>query len=140
MRGNSSLIAVVIASLGLLAACGDDDCVVVPEADCAPLYQPTFDNVFSKTLLPTCGANGSACHAPEGAKAGLVFADIEESYAALTEENSRGVLLEPGDASCSVLMGRLAAEEGNQLMPPGQPLSAAELCAISSWIADGAQR
>ena len=137
MRG---LLAVSV-SLSLLAACGDEDsCVVVPEANCAPLYQPTFDNVFSKTLVPTCGANGSACHAPQGAKGGLVFADIDDSYAALTEASGMGVRVLAGDASCSPLMGRLAAEDEAQAMPPGQRLSDAELCAISSWIADGAQR
>jgi hypothetical protein len=47
-------------------------------------------------------------------------------------------LVEPGSPDQSWLMVRLRGEEGYQVMPPNDPLSAAELAAVEGWIADGA--
>ncbi len=139
--GTLLLTAAAMMAMMVLVGCSDDDgCVVAPASGCGPLYQPSFDNVFENTLLPTCGSNGSACHAPEGAKGGLVFANADDSYNQLTDSSTGAARVLAGDSSCSPLMGRLAAEEDELLMPPGQRLSDAELCAISSWIANGAMR
>ena len=131
-----------LAALIMLASsatgCGDDDdCVTVPVSSCAPLYQPNFDNVFSITLQPSCGVEGSACHSAEGAQAGLVFDNADDSYAQLAGSGGRVLA---SDASCSLLMSRLASEDDALLMPPGQRLSDEELCAITQWIEAGAAR
>lgn len=107
------------------------------DPSCAPLYEPTFDNVFDNTLLGTCGQAGTFCHATEGAKGQLVLDDREGAYAALVQSTPPRVV--PGDPSTSVVMVRLETGDSGA-MPPGQPLSIAERCAVQQWIALGAKR
>src|SRR5687767_3068003 len=108
-------IAVCSAMLPLVTACpAGDACVEVDVTTCAPLYAPTFENVFSRTLVPTCGVEGSSCHAPEGARADLVFADADDSHAALLDGR-----VEPGDPSCSLLVRRIESDDRDFKMPPG---------------------
>lgn len=127
----------IVALAVLLLACsgGSDACVEVPAPDCTAQYAPTFDNVFNNTLLPRCGVAGSACHATEGGRGGLVFAEIEASYQALTA--ARVDSEAPG---CGTLLERVAADEPARLMPPGDPLSDGVLCSITQWVAAGAPR
>jgi hypothetical protein len=125
-----------------LASCGDDEeqaCVEDLTTDCNPLYSPTYDQVFTRTLVPTCAQPGTACHASEGAKGGLVFEDADESYALLLGEVGEARVL-AGDAACSPLVIRIESSESSVVMPPGAPLDAAERCAIVQWIANGAER
>ena len=53
------LTSMVAAAL-TLSACkhGGDECVLDLPEQCAPLYTPTFDQVFSRTLAPTCAQSG----------------------------------------------------------------------------------
>jgi len=125
--------------IALLSACGGDPCVALPDS-CDPLYAPTFDNVYENTLRPTCGFEGTACHGVDGGQGGLVFADVDEAYAALTDDSAGEPPVLQGDPSCSLLMRRVASEDSSQTMPPGDPLSAAEQCAIRMWIEEGAKR
>lgn len=127
------------SSLQLWAGCGPGDegtCVEVDLA-CQPLYEPTFDNVYSRTLEPTCGAAGSQCHAREGAQNGLIFADPDEAYEHLLSAGEP--LVVPGDPACSPVVRRIEATGALQ-MPPGDPLPAAERCSIIQWIENGAER
>ena len=130
--------------LGLIGACSAGDtkesspCVQI-DPDCAPLYQPTFDEVFARTLEPTCGAGGSSCHSQQGAQGGLAFAEPDESHAqllGLTGSRPRVLVDDPG---CSLLLRRLETT-GSTQMPPGAPLPAAERCSIALWINAGAER
>lgn len=130
------------AALGLLAtlaaACGgggDDDGCVQVDLDCAPLYEPVFEEVHSRTLAAKCAVAGSACHSREGAQNGLVLEGIDTAYDALLDSR---VL--PGDPSCSLVVRRIESDDADFAMPPGMPLGAAERCAIIRWIADGAAR
>lgn len=131
-------VAIVLAALGPLACQPDDEegCATV-QLDCAPQYEPTFDNVFEHTLRPTCGVGAGSCHATEGAKAGLVFEDPDEAFALLTGGSAPAVV--GGDAACSTLAVRLIAP-AEDAMPPGAPLDEPEQCAILQWIDQGAQR
>jgi hypothetical protein len=117
--------------------CSDDGatCVENLDSSCAPLYEPTFDNLFSRTLEMRCGVAGGACHSAEGHQAGLVFDNADDSYANLV--NAGRVI--PGDAACSLLVERIEGS-GVPVMPPGAPMSDAERCAIETWIDNGAQR
>jgi hypothetical protein len=117
------------------AACSGDECLEDLNSACAPLYEPTFQNVFDQTLAPTCGLSGTACHSSEGRQAGLVFAEIEEAHRLLLESR-----VEPGDASCSLVMRRLESDDPTFQMPPGRKLTATERCAIQQWIQNGATR
>jgi hypothetical protein len=114
------------------AACGDQ-CVTPQPASCAPLYQPTFDNVYTMTLNKTCAQPGTDCHAVASpTNKMLVFENVDLAYMELMSR------VKTGDPSCSLLVERL---EKQPYMPPGdQPLPAAERCAIESWIRMGAAR
>jgi hypothetical protein len=114
-------------------------CVQGLDLACAPLYEPTFDQIYTRTLKPTCAISGASCHASEGAMGGLVFADADGAYAELLGQNGAKKRVVAGDAACSLVMERLAATEG-ALMPPGAPLADAERCAIARWIQNGAKR
>jgi hypothetical protein len=130
----------MLALAALLAGCSDDlECVEV-SSSCAALYPPTFDDIFSRTLQPTCAAGGSSCHAPAGGQGGLSFVDADQSHAALLAEGDDGPRVTPGDASCSLLMMRLESSDEDFQMPPGSPLSAEERCVFVQWIAAGAKR
>ena len=120
--------------LWLLAACGEVPCVEL-DAACAPLYEPTWENVHGNTVGPSCG-QGVGCHSAEGAQSGLVFEDIDGAYEAMVG----GGLVIPGEPACSEAMFRVTTREAGEAMPPGRPLSDAEACAIQQWIAAGAER
>lgn len=137
----TKITALFIAALGGLAACssGSDECVAV-SPECTPLYAPTFENVFTNTLQQRCGVPGVACHAREGAKGGLVFVDIDESYALLTGANGGPSRVDSAELGCGELVSRVASDDPSRVMPPAAPLGDAELCSIIQWVAGGAQR
>jgi len=101
---------------------------------CTPLYPATFDEIYARRLAPTC-ASVSACHGA-GGKGGLTLTSADGAYAALVDAGR----VVPGAAACGVLVERLTTKTASEMMPPGAPLSAGELCAIQLWIASGASR
>jgi hypothetical protein len=124
-----------LCSLLWAPGCGDDQtCVEALGSDCDPLYEPIFEQVFTRTLKQTCALDGNRCHSGANARAGLRMDEIEEAYQLLVP----GGRVIPGDPSCSLVANRLAGNGG--VMPPGDPLSEAERCAIETWIANGALR
>ena len=140
-RAGVSLPIGLIGLIGLMgAACSDDSACVEVSTECAPLYEPTFDNVFNITLQQRCGVAGSACHAREGAQAGLIFADIDESYDMLVGNAGHPRRVDLDDLGCGVLLSRLGSTDPSSVMPPAAPLSEAELCSITRWVAMGANR
>lgn len=143
MRRQTSLFALVLigGALACAAACSDDELVCADvTAECAPLYEPTFDNIYTNTLQQRCDVPGTACHAREGAQGGLVFADIDESYELLTGQADGRVRVNSDELGCGVLLSRLGSTDPSWGMPPAAPLSDAELCAIVQWIENGAPR
>jgi hypothetical protein len=126
-----------------LAACKGDDgdgsanaCLPELDLDCERAYDPTFEEFYEREIEPTCGANGSFCHAPSGNKGNLTLGDIDDAYDALIESG----LVIPGDPECSVLIQRLESRDVNFVMPQGQRLDEKHLCAIRQWVANGAER
>jgi hypothetical protein len=123
----------------ILCACliGCDDapppaaCLSGEPADCAPLYDPTFENVYTRTLEPSCAVGGPACHGPQGTAGNLQLVDQASAHAAIMQYVSAG------DAACSPLSARLDGIGGDQ-MPPGAALDDAAKCAVRQWIANGA--
>lgn len=103
---------------------------------CAPAYEPTFSNVFQKTLQPSCAYAGPSCHASSGRKAGVVFDDPESAYRSLLE----GERTVPGKPECSLLVRKLQSNDTSFMMPPGLALPPDERCAVIQWIARGALR
>lgn len=119
-----------------LVACDDAPeaaCLNEAVTDCAPLYAPTFSNVYQRTLSTSCALGGGACHGADTTASTLSLVDEDQAHAALMAHVS------PGDAVCSPLSTRLSGIGGDQ-MPPGTPLDAAAICAIRQWIANGAER
>lgn len=138
----TALVVGVVAMSCTNAAPGDPPCVAGLSAQCQPLYDPpTYDVLFTKIFHPTCASGTGTCHTRDAAKAGLVFEDADEAYALLLGKNGAHVRVLPGDASCSLIMKRLASRDPSYHMPPGKtPLTAAELCTVTQWIDNGAQR
>lgn len=122
------------------AGCGEVDPCIEASVECTPLYEPTFDEIFTRTLAPSCGVEGSSCHSADGARAGLIFEDPDQAYDLLLGQSGSEPRVIPGDADCSVLSVRVSSSNLGRQMPPGEPLSSGEQCAIIQWIANGAQR
>ena len=129
----------VIAGAAVLGGCpGSEEppaCITV-DTSCAPLYTPTFANVYNMTLRTSCGSTNSSCHSASGAQGGLSFADEQTAYDGLM----RGGRLTPGDAACSELIVRTSSPGTDYEMPPGTALSAPTQCALVQWVHNGAQR
>lgn len=131
----SRALVVALANLGACAENEPTDQECTPLGDCQPTYAPTFENIHARTLVPKCGPQGSSCHASEGAQSGLRVTDIDDAFSGMS---ALGQSLDPD--VCSPLLSRLKSSDPSVQMPPGQPISAGELCAISSWIDSGMPR
>lgn len=138
----TAALAAALALSGVACSSPQDPgptCVKNLDLSCAPLYPPDFDHVYNNTLHPTCAQAGGSCHSAEGHQHGLVFEDPDQSYALLLGTADGRVRVVPGDPACSLLVERIMST-GRYAMPPGNPLSDAERCAIVQWVANGAQR
>jgi hypothetical protein len=100
---------------------------------CPPLYSPTFDNVYAMTLRDGCGSQRSSCHSASGKQGGMSFEDEAHAYAALLAGR-----VVPGDPGCSKMIVRTDSPGASYQMPPGDPLGAAERCALIQWVQAGA--
>ena len=139
------LLILLICALVMAHCAADGDtpepCVTnIPESTCTPLYEPTFDQVYTQTIQPKCAFAGSACHAAEGAQGGLVLDDPDTAYAMLVQPKSSSARVLTGDPECSLLVERLVTGDPIALMPPGNALEEPEVCAIVTWIRNGAER
>ena len=110
-------------------------CFDVP-ASCAPLYQPVFEEIHKRTLVPTCAQGGASCHSDEGKRGGLALEQVDAAYAALVD----GSRVIPGDAPCSEVIVRTHQTGKDWSMPPRGPLSEAERCVLQLWVEQGAKR
>ncbi len=109
-------------------------CTTVDTA-CTPTYEPSFDQIFSRVLRPTCAKGESTCHSSKGRQGGLSFEDADVAYGELMQSSVRA-----GDAACSELMVRLESDDPYERMPPPAAIPEADRCAIVQWIQAGARR
>jgi hypothetical protein len=124
-----------LPALAALAGCPSappPSCITV-DTTCAPLYAPTFDNVYTMTLKNTCGSALSSCHSAVGKQGGMSFQDEQHAYDALLAGR-----VMPGNPGCSKMIVRTDSPGAGYQMPPGDPLSEPERCALIQWIAAGA--
>ncbi|MBC8072855.1 MAG: hypothetical protein IAG13_31325 [Deltaproteobacteria bacterium] len=142
----------MLGCVGMITGCngddgGDDDgalpeCIEFDATACAPLYQPTYANVFAQTLQPDCATGGGACHAnPDAlgaAEHGLFFTEASQTHALLLDDLGDDTFVRPGDASCGVMTVRLRTEDDLLRMPTGSMLLDTELCSVLQWIDAGA--
>jgi hypothetical protein len=131
-------VGVCIAVLG--TACESEAFCLDTDPECSPLYEPTFDEVYVQTLQTSCGIGGSSCHGSDEGHGGLAFNDPDMAWQHLTDDLDDGPWVVAGAAGCSPLIQVLRSEEPAEVMPPGAPLSEAEICAIEQWIDAGAER
>lgn len=138
LRGMSRVLLAPCAALALaiaLAGCpGDPELTCVADVDfatCAPLYAPTWHNVYTNTIVDSC-ASSRACHGGTSASSGLTLVGEEAAYTRLR------AYVTPGDAACSELVERLYTSSDELLMPRGARLPDPERCAIGQWVAAGA--
>jgi hypothetical protein len=102
------------------------------DPSCAPLYMPTFDNVYDGTLRVGCGGNRNSCHSASG-DGDMNLADPATAYASLLDGR-----VTPGDPTCSEMIVRTHGLGEDYQMPPGGALIASERCALVRWVAAGA--
>jgi hypothetical protein len=117
------------------AACTTDPpppCITV-DTSCAPLYAPTFDNVYTMTLRDSCGSARSSCHSAVGRRGGMTFEDEAHAYASLLAGR-----VMPGDPACSKMIVRTDSPGAPYQMPPGDPLGEPARCALIQWVQAGA--
>jgi len=135
-----SLYLAVAALTGALAAgCPSTpppECKVV-DTDCAPGYVPTFTNVYNNTLKEGCGSTKSNCHSARNQAGQMSFESQDVAYEALLDATKRRVV--PGDPSCSEMIVRTDSPGEDYQMPPGDPLSVQDRCALIQWVLQGAQ-
>jgi hypothetical protein len=126
-----------ILALSVLVGCAS--AVEVEDTDASP---PTFTEVYSEVLAPSCAF--SSCHGP--ASAGyLGWSDAATAHAALVDQASAAaserVLVVPGDPESSYLLDKLLGAEGisgDPMPPPVGGLDAAKIELVRAWIAAGA--
>jgi hypothetical protein len=135
----ATLLVALVAST---TACGGGEpileCNTTVTPACAPLYPPTFENVYTMTLRSDCGSGANSCHSDRGEAGGMSFATIDGAYAALLAPGEDRVI--PGDPSCSIMIIRTHTSQSDIKMPPVSGLSEAERCALVQWVAEGALR
>lgn len=102
---------------------------------CSPLYEPTFSEIHTRTLQPSCALGGGACHAQAGRQGGLDLSTEASAWQGLVTEGR----VVPGSPGCSVLINHIDAH-GRALMPPGAQLPEATRCTLRQWVGQGAQR
>lgn len=137
-RSTRALGLGLVLSLSACTGDGDGDqapaCVEIDYAGCAPLYPPSWDQVWQQTLAPSCSGGGSACHGSGGE---LLLTDPATAYTGLTSGAHPQIV--PGDPACSPVMIRLESDDPNFRMPPGNTaLPAGARCSIATWITNGA--
>lgn len=128
------IFALIFALLGT-AGCQEDSGATTLPSDCTPEYEATFQNVFDRTLTQKCSLAGGSCHAAGGARAGLVFEDIDASYSLLMNG-----YVKAGDAAGSKLFMAVQGDGAAAMPPGGSLLSEGQRCAIQQWIQAGAAR
>ena len=101
-----------------------------------PGYMPIFPKVYSNTLMPNCGYNDGSCHSASGRAGGLSFATEQDAFDGLMMLGR----VKPGNPSCSEFIVRTNSPGKDYQMPPGDPLSTEEQCALVQWVQDGALR
>jgi len=124
----------LVAAL-LVGACSDPPpaCTTVAiDPTCAPLYTPTFDEVYTRTIRVGCGSTRGSCHSANG-DGKMNLSNPATAYASLLDGR-----VTPGDPTCSEMIVRTHGIGEDYQMPPGGALGASERCVLVKWVAAGA--
>lgn len=140
-RSQQLLAAALVVGLGASCGAGADECISLPET-CSPTLSTDYNTIYSSVFSTSCGtATGvMTCHGSAGNQGGLSLSEPNAAYSALLSGAPHARVV-PGDPACSPLMARLTASDPNVRMPKNSaPLGEGVLCAIQSWIREGASR
>ena len=93
---------------------------------------------FSRDVKPLLGEHCIKCHGPDKAEGGLDLSRREKAIAML-ESGQRAIV--PGKWADSQLIQRIASEDSDVRMPPGdeKALTASEMDVLQKWIEAGAE-
>src|SRR5215831_7812233 len=89
---------------------------------------------FVKDIQPILKAHCYECHSAEKDLASLRLDTKEAAF----KGGDSGKVIIPGKSKDSLLIQRITGSEGGLRMPPGKPLSEAEIELIRKWIDEGA--
>ena len=123
------------ACLLVLAALPTNGSTVSRAAD-ATIDAHTGDGInFDRDVLPILRARCVECHGPDAQESGLRV----DSRQALLSGGDFGPAVVPGEPTKTEILRRMATTDSDERMPPeGEPLTAAEIAAVSRWVAGGA--
>jgi hypothetical protein len=134
--------SVLFAAALALAGCpGSEEqppmCITNIDTGCAPLYTPTFTNVYNMTIKNSCGSTLSSCHSAAGAPnaGGLNLSTEQAAFDGLSLGRVKA-----GDPACSELIVRTHSPGKDYEMPPDSVLSEPTKCALVQWVQMGAMR
>lgn len=91
-------------------------------------------NDYLTKIKPVLRERCYACHGALKQEAGLRL----DTVALMTKGGDSGAAIKAGDATSQIL-AKISAGEGERMPPEGEPLKAAEIAAIRTWILDGAK-
>lgn len=137
------MVVALIASAGVLAACGDRKTLPFDPGDVTPDPSATFTRVQAEVFTPSCALAG--CHAGSAPQqgmdlsAGAAFASV---VGVASTERSDLVRVAPGDPDASYLVKKLRGDPdivGSQ-MPLGGTLSEDARRLVIDWVRRGAPR
>ena len=104
---------------------------VTASASAGPEVSPTFGTQIAPILQKNC----LACHSSAAKMGGLVM----DSYGALMKGGAHGQVIVPGQADASRLVEMLEGKIQPRMPFNSDPLPAADIAVIKSWIAAGAK-
>jgi hypothetical protein len=126
----ASRVAGPVAALALAVSIGARG-LADPQAQ---LATATVD--FVRDIQPILEGSCYQCHGPTRARGGLRL----DNRAAALRGGDSGVVILPGRGAESLLVRRVIGLPGEDLMPrEGEPLTAAEIALIRTWIDQGAE-
>jgi mono/diheme cytochrome c family protein len=119
----------------MLAPLPTNSSTVSRAADVA-IDAPAGDGIdFEQDVLPILRARCVECHGPVAQESGLRV----DSRQALLAGGDVGPAVVPGEPTKTEILRRMATTDPDERMPPeGEPLTAAEIAAVSRWVAGGA--
>ena len=128
-------LSIVAACLLMLAPLPTNSSTVSRAADAA-IDAPAGDGIdFEQDVLPILRARCVECHGPDAEESGLRV----DSRQALLAGGDVGPAVVPGEPTKTEILRRMATTDPDERMPPeGEPLTAAEIAAVSRWVAGGA--
>ena len=128
-------LSIVAVCLLMLAPLPTNSSTVSRAADAA-IDAPVGDGIdFERDVLSILRARCAACHGPDAQESGLRV----DSRQALLAGGDVGPAVVPGEPTKTEILRRMATTDPDERMPPeGEPLTAAEIAAVSRWVAGGA--